>query len=137
MEEIVQGLIDRTRARLNVKLLKTIFGAEGRPNWRQNRKRPRLEVVVERPQYDLTIFKLYFGKLTLKVYTKGGRVLRIEVVLHNAKGLSADPSQKHEMLEAILPPSETRPLPTRRQAHRFIQRQIVMYRTITPRGLSP
>jgi hypothetical protein len=87
MEEIVQALIDRTRARLNVKLLKTIFGAKGRPNWRQNRKRPRLEVVVERPQYDLTIFKLHFGKLTLKVYTKGERVLRIEVVLHNAKEL--------------------------------------------------
>ena len=28
-----------------------------------------------------------FGKLTLKVYTKGERVLRIEVVLHNAKEL--------------------------------------------------
>ena len=87
MEEIVQALVDRTRARLNMKLLKTIFGAKGRPNWRQNRKRPRLEVVVERPQYDLTIFKLHFGKLTLKVYTKGERVLRIEVVLHNAKEL--------------------------------------------------
>ena len=86
-EEIVQGLIDRTRGRLNVKLLKTIFGAKGRPKWRQHRKRPRLEVVVETPQYDLTIFKLHFGKLTLKVYTKGERVLRIEVVLHNAKEL--------------------------------------------------
>ena len=43
--------------------------------------------MVERPQYDLTIFKLHFGKLTLKVYTKGERVLRIEVVLHNAKEL--------------------------------------------------
>jgi hypothetical protein len=87
MEEMVQGLIDRTRARLNVKQLKTIFGAKGRPNWRQNSKRPRLEVVVERPQYDLTIFKLHFDKLTLKVYTKGERVLRIEVILHNAKEL--------------------------------------------------
>jgi hypothetical protein len=87
MEEIVQGLIDRTRARLNVKQLKTIFGAKGRPNWRQKGRPPRLEVVVERPQYDLTIFKLHFGKLTLKVYTKGERVLRIEVILHNAKEL--------------------------------------------------
>jgi hypothetical protein len=34
MEEIVQGLIDRTRGRLNVKPLKTIFGSKGRPNWR-------------------------------------------------------------------------------------------------------
>src|SRR5206468_7847259 len=86
-EKIVQSLIDRTRGRLNVKLLKTIFGAKGRPKWRQQRKRPRLEVVVERPQYDLTIFKLHFGKLTLKVYTKGERVLRVEVMVHNSKEL--------------------------------------------------
>jgi hypothetical protein len=87
MEEIVQGLIDRRRARLGVKQLKTIFGQKTRPYWKRNGKAPRLEVVVERPQYDLTIFKLHFGKLTLKVYTKGERVLRIEVMVHNTKEL--------------------------------------------------
>src|SRR3972149_312957 len=87
MEQIVQGLIDRTRSRLGVKQLKTIFGMKPRPYWRRNGKAPRLEVVVERPQYDLTIFKLHFGKLTLKVYTKGERVLRVEVVVHNTKEL--------------------------------------------------
>jgi len=46
-----------------------------------------LEVVVERPTYDLTVFKLHFGKLTAKVYTKGERVLRIEVIVHNTKAL--------------------------------------------------
>ena len=39
------------------------------------------EVAVERPVYDLTIFKLHCGKLTLKCYTKGERVLRIEAML--------------------------------------------------------
>jgi len=48
---------------------------------------PRLEVVVETPQYDLVIFKIHFGKLTLKVYTKGERVLRIEAIVHNTKEL--------------------------------------------------
>ena len=43
--------------------------------------------MIERPQYDLTIFKLHFGKLTLKVYTKGERVLRVEVMVHNSKAL--------------------------------------------------
>jgi hypothetical protein len=35
------------------------------------------EAVVgrERPQYDLTLFKVHFGVLTLKGYTKGERVL--------------------------------------------------------------
>jgi hypothetical protein len=37
--------------------------------------------------YDLTIFKLHCGRLTLKVYTKGERVLRIEAVVHDAKEL--------------------------------------------------
>jgi hypothetical protein len=87
MEEIVQGLIDRTRTRLGVKQLKTVFGKKTRPYWQRNGKAPRLEVVIERPQYDLTIFKLHFGKLTLKVYTKGERVLRVEVMVHNTKEL--------------------------------------------------
>lgn len=87
MEQIFQGLIDRTRARLNVKRLKTIFGVKGRPHRDRKDSPPRLEVVVETPQYDLIIFKIHFGKLTLKVYTKGERVLRIEAIVHNTKEL--------------------------------------------------
>ena len=34
-----------------------------------------------RAAYDLTIFKLHCGRLTLKIYTKGERVLRIEIVV--------------------------------------------------------
>jgi hypothetical protein len=37
--------------------------------------------------YDLTILKLHCGKLTLKIYTRGERVLRIEVVVHNTQEL--------------------------------------------------
>ena len=37
--------------------------------------------------YDLTVFKVRWGNLTLKIYDKGGRVLRVEVVVHNAKEL--------------------------------------------------
>jgi hypothetical protein len=33
------------------------------------------------------VFKLHFGKLTLKAYTKGERVLRFEVVIHNVRDL--------------------------------------------------
>jgi hypothetical protein len=46
-----------------------------------------LEVVVETPNYSLTIFKLHFGLLTLKAYTKGERVLRFEAIVHNTKEL--------------------------------------------------
>jgi hypothetical protein len=44
--------------------------------------------VVETPAYDLTVFKVHYGKLTLKIYTKGERVLRLEVIVHNTKELS-------------------------------------------------
>jgi hypothetical protein len=38
--------------------------------------------VVETPDYDTTIFKVHYGKMTLKIYSKGEHVLRIEVIVH-------------------------------------------------------
>lgn len=43
--------------------------------------------MVERPTYDLTVFKVHFGKVTLKAYTKGEHVLRFEAIVHNAAAL--------------------------------------------------
>ena len=39
--------------------------------------------MVETPTYDLTVFKVHYGAMTLKIYTKGARVLRVEVIVHN------------------------------------------------------
>ncbi len=86
MEQVFQRMIDRTRARLDVPQLRTLFGAKRRPRC-HGKYRPRLAVVLETPVYDLTVFKLHFGKLTLKGYTKGERVLRFEVVVHNVRDL--------------------------------------------------
>jgi len=88
MEQLVEALIDRTRTRLDVKRLKTILGAKRRPFRQQGHSQPRLEVVTERPRYNLTVFKIHFGLLTLKLYTKGANVLRVEVIVHNTKALS-------------------------------------------------
>jgi hypothetical protein len=70
-------------------MVKTIFGSKHRPlfQWKKGRTSPRCEAVVERPVYDLTIFKVHFGKLTVKMYSKGECVLRIEVIVHNTKQL--------------------------------------------------
>jgi len=88
MEQLFQGLVDRTRSWLDVKRVQTIFGAKRRPyTHHKNRPQPRFEAVVERPEYDLTVFKLHFGKLTVKMYTKGERVLRSEAIAHNTKAL--------------------------------------------------
>jgi len=47
-----------------------------------------MHLFVERlPTYNLTVFKVHFGKLTLKMYDKGDRVLQIEAVAHNTKDL--------------------------------------------------
>ena len=86
MEEIFQALIDRTRAPLDLDRIKTIFGDKSRPHRDTRKKNPtRWGVVVETPTYDLTVFKVHYGKMTLKIYTKGERVLRTEVIVHNTK----------------------------------------------------
>ena len=88
LDQIFQGVVDRTRHQLNIKILRTIFGTKERPSCIKNRKKPREEVVVERPKYNLTVFKLHFGKFTVKLYTKGESVLRVEVIVHNARVFS-------------------------------------------------
>jgi hypothetical protein len=89
MEEVYHKLIDRTRAALRLKQVKTIFGFSHRPHQIAKRGRERTEVCksVQARGYDLTVFKIKWGNLTLKIYDKGGRVLRIEAVVHNAKEL--------------------------------------------------
>src|SRR5215469_4124144 len=86
MDQVFQALIDRSRAPLDLKTIKTILGYRRRPKYRQRARRStEWQVAVERPTYDLTIFKLHCGKLTLKIYTKGERVLRIEAVALNTQ----------------------------------------------------
>ena len=89
MEQVFQALIDRSRVLLDLKTVRTILGGKHRPKYRSRKKRAaEWEVAVERPTYDLTIFKLHCGGLTLKIYSKGERVLRIEVIVHNARQLN-------------------------------------------------
>jgi hypothetical protein len=88
MEQAFQALIDRSRTRLDLQTIRTILGYRRRPTFHR-RKGPsaQWEVTVERPTYDLTVFKLHCGKLTLKIYTKGERVLRVEAIAHNTEEL--------------------------------------------------
>ena len=89
MNEVFQKLVDRTRAPLALNQVKTIFGFSYRPHQIKKRGRERTEVskAVQAKSYDLTVLKVKWGNLTLKIYDKGDRVLRIEVVVHNAKEL--------------------------------------------------
>lgn len=89
MEQVFDSVIDRTRAPLNIQTVKTIFGYKRRPFTRRpkSHKPPKIEVVVERPAWDLTVFKIHFGRLTVKIYSKGEHVLRIEAIAHNTQDL--------------------------------------------------
>jgi hypothetical protein len=84
LERWFQGLIDRTRCTLDLKSVSTILGRKKRPAL--NLKR-HWEITVETPRYDLTVFRVRTGLLTLKMYTKGERVLRSEVTAHHIRKL--------------------------------------------------
>jgi hypothetical protein len=79
--------VDRTRSRLDIPRLRTMFGTKQRPRTPGGLS-PRVAAVIETPSYDLTIFKVHFGALTLKGYTKGEHVLRFEAVCHNTRQLN-------------------------------------------------
>jgi hypothetical protein len=70
MERVFDTIVDRTRVRLDVPRLRTLFGVGHRPHSSGGDLSPRQAVVIERPRWNLTLFKVHFGLLTLKGYTK-------------------------------------------------------------------
>jgi len=88
MDRVFNAVVDRTRSRLDVPTLRTLFGVKQRPQQRRSHElSPRQGIVIETPRWDLTIFKVHFGLLTLKGYTKGEHVLRFEAIVHNTRAL--------------------------------------------------
>ncbi len=88
MDRVFNTLLDRTRSRLDIPALRTMFGARKRPGKNgMPGLSPRLGTVLETPVWYLTVFKVHFGLLTLKGYTKGERVLRFEAIAHNTRQL--------------------------------------------------
>ena len=88
MEKVFDRIVDRTRSRLDVPTLRTLFGAKQRPSRNGSSELSlQLATMIETPRYDLTMFKVHFGLLTLKAYTKGEHVLRFEAITHNTKQL--------------------------------------------------
>ena len=87
MDRVFNAMLDRTRSRLDIPALRTLFGARRRPGKYGTAPSPRVGVVLETPAWDLTVFKVHFGLLTLKGYTKGARVLRFEAINCNTRQL--------------------------------------------------
>jgi DNA-binding transcriptional ArsR family regulator len=84
MDALFQSVIDHTRGKLDVRMIRTLFGNQRRPFFRRDGQ-PNFQVAVERPTYDLTVFKVHCGLLTLKMYTKGECVLRVEAIVHHVR----------------------------------------------------
>jgi len=88
MDRVFDRVVDRTRSRLDVPILRTLFGAKQRPGRNGTPDLSlRLAAVIETPRYDLILIKIHFGNLTLKAYTTGEHVLRFEAVVHNTRAL--------------------------------------------------
>jgi hypothetical protein len=89
LEEVFQKLLDRTRQPLDIKVLETIFGRRHRQpksNQKQRAGRTAVEVSkeVDQREWDVTVLRVRWGKLLLKIYDKSGRVLRVETTINDA-----------------------------------------------------
>ena len=87
MEALFDRVLDRTRSRLDIPAIRTIFGLKTRPHRTRKDGPPAQEAVIEKPRYGLSWFRITFGRLQVKAYTKGEHVLRFEATVHNAKEL--------------------------------------------------
>lgn len=80
LDDYYQSLVERIWPVLDVPRLKTIFGRCKRPH-------RAVEKRIERTDHDLTVFKLKFARLELKMYDKGARVLRLEMIARHVADL--------------------------------------------------
>jgi hypothetical protein len=95
MEALFGRILDRTRSRLDIPALRTLFGLKDRPHRTRKDGPPAQEIVIEKPRYGLSWFRISFGRLQLKAYTKGEHVLRLEARVHNARELRCRRSLEH------------------------------------------
>ena len=87
MEALLDRILDRTRSRLDIPAIRTLFGLYSRPHRNRKHGPPAQEIVIETPRYGLSWFRISFGRLQLKACTKGEHVLRFEATVHNTKEL--------------------------------------------------
>jgi hypothetical protein len=67
--------------------LRRLFGLYARPHHNRNSRPPAPEIGTGKPRYGLAWFRIRFGLLQLKAYTKGEHVLRLEATVHSTKQL--------------------------------------------------
>jgi hypothetical protein len=61
MEALSGRVLDRTRSRLDIPAIRTIFGLKNRPHRNRKDGPPAQEIVIEKPRYGLSWFRISFG----------------------------------------------------------------------------
>jgi hypothetical protein len=87
MEDLFDRVLDRVRSRLDIPAIRTIFGLKSRPHRSRKDGPPAQEIVIEKPRYGFSWFRITFGRLQIKACTKGEHVLGFEATVHNTKEL--------------------------------------------------
>ncbi|MGO9501194.1 MAG: hypothetical protein ACLPUO_06360 [Streptosporangiaceae bacterium] len=95
IEELSSRVPDRTRSRLDIPSPRTVFGLKNRPHRNRASGPPAQEIVIEKPQYGLTWFKVRFGLLQARAYLKGEHVLRMEATVRNTRELRCRRGLEH------------------------------------------
>ena len=54
MEDLFDRILDRTRSRLDIPALRTVFGLKNRPHSNRASGPPAQDIVIEKPQYGLS-----------------------------------------------------------------------------------
>lgn len=94
LDDVYQHILNLTRERIGMGYLKTLLGRKTRPyTTKHHCSAPKVHVQTH--DYNLTVFKINVGKLTLKLYDKGERTLLVEVVVHNTKELGCKRSMEY------------------------------------------
>jgi hypothetical protein len=57
MEALFDRVLDRTRSRLDIPALRTLFGLKARPHRNRKGGPPAQDIVIEKPQYGLAWFR--------------------------------------------------------------------------------
>ena len=63
MEALFDRILDRTRSRLDIPAIRTIFGLKNRPHRNRKDGPPAQEIVIEKPRYGRSWFRISFGRL--------------------------------------------------------------------------
>ena len=86
MERAFDTIVDRTRVRLDVPSLRTLFGVGQRPRYPGVDRSPRQAVVI-RAHGGTSLVQGPFRAVDLKGYTKGEHVCNFEAIVHNTRAL--------------------------------------------------